>query len=57
MDGKLLTLLLLVVLPIALIGVTIAYFGSNPLAIVGLFIVMLAGLFYLLSYTEAFVSE
>ncbi|NNN17711.1 MAG: hypothetical protein HKL79_05065 [Thermoplasmata archaeon] len=57
MDGKLLTLILLILLPAALIGVTIAYFGSNPLAIVGLFVVMIAGSFYLLSYTEAFVSE
>lgn len=57
MDGKLLTLLALIVLPIALIGVTIAYFGSNPLAIVGLFVVMVAGMFYLLSYTEAFASD
>ncbi len=56
MDGKLLTLLLLIVLPVALMGVTIAYFGSNPISIFLLFIVMVAGSFYLLSYTEAFAS-
>ncbi len=57
MDGKLLTLLLTIVLPAALIGVTIAYFGSNPLSIVGLLVVMVGGSFYLLSYTEAFVAD
>lgn len=57
MDGKLLTLILLILVPIGLMGVTIAYFGSNPLAIVGLFALMIAGLFYLLSYGEAFVSD
>ncbi|MGD0718343.1 MAG: hypothetical protein ABSA15_02025 [Thermoplasmata archaeon] len=57
MDGKLLTLLLTIVLPAALIGVTIAYFGSNPLSIFALLIVMVGGSFYLLSYTEAFASD
>lgn len=54
MDGRILTLLLAIVLPAALTGVTIAFFSSNPLSILGLFIVMTGGVFWLLSYSEAF---
>ncbi|MGD0587850.1 MAG: hypothetical protein ABSA63_03550 [Thermoplasmata archaeon] len=54
MDGRLLTVLLLLVLPAALIGVTCFEFHSNPVAILGLIGVMIVGAFYLVSYTESF---
>ena len=54
MDGRILTILLTIVLPAILIGVTVEYFSSNPLAILGLFVVMIAGTFWLLSYSESF---
>ncbi|MCI4335060.1 MAG: hypothetical protein L3K04_05495 [Thermoplasmata archaeon] len=54
MDGRLVTVLATLVLPVILIGVTYAEFHSNPLAILGLIVVMLIGSFYLLSYREAF---
>ncbi len=54
MDGRILTILLGIVLPAALIGVTVAFFSSNPLSILGLFMVMTGGVFWLLSYTESF---
>ena len=54
MDGRLLTVLIALVLPAALIGVTVAYFSSNPLSILGLFVVMTGGVFWLLSYPDSF---
>jgi len=54
MDGRLVTVLALLVLPAALIGVTIVEFHTNPVAILGLLAVMIVGAFYLLSYTESF---
>jgi hypothetical protein len=54
MDGRLLTVLALMILPAALIGVTVFEFHSNPVAILGLIAVMIAGVFYLVSYTESF---
>lgn len=54
MDGRLLTVLTLLVLPAALIGVTIALFASNPVAIFGLVVLMIIGAFYLLTYRESF---
>ncbi|HYB77614.1 MAG TPA: hypothetical protein VEE83_02890 [Thermoplasmata archaeon] len=54
MDGRLLTILLFLVLPAALIGLTIAEFSSNPVSIFALIAVMLVGTFYLLSYKETF---
>jgi len=54
MDGRLVTVLLLLVLPGALIGVTVAEFHSNPVSIMGLLAVMIVGVFYLVSYTETF---
>jgi len=44
----------LLILPAALIGVTVFEFHSNPLSIFALVAVMVAGAFYLLSYTESF---
>jgi len=54
MDGRLITVLLMIALPAALIGVTIVEFSSNPVSILGLLAVMLVGAFYLVSYTESF---
>ncbi len=54
MDGRLFTVLVLLVLPAALIGVTVAEFHSNPVSILALFAVMIVGTFYLVSYTESF---
>jgi hypothetical protein len=54
MDGRLFTVLVLLILPAALIGVTVFEFHSNPVAILVLIAVMIAGAFYLLSYTESF---
>jgi hypothetical protein len=54
MDGRWLTALLLLVLPAALIGVTIAFFSSNPVSIFVLLATMVVGAFYLLTYSETF---
>lgn len=54
MDGRFATVLLSLVLPGALIGLTVVAFNSNPVAIFGLLAVMVAGAFYLVSYTESF---
>jgi hypothetical protein len=54
MDGRLLTVLLLLVVPAALIGLTVLEFHSNPVAIFALLAAMIVGGFYLLSYTESF---
>ena len=54
MDGRLFTVLVLLVLPAALIAVTVKEFHSNPVAILGLIAVMVVGALYLVSYTESF---
>ncbi len=54
MDGRHYTVLLLLVLPAVLMGVTVAFFSSNPLSIFVLLGVMLLGTFYLSSYTGSF---
>ena len=54
MDGKLWTFLLAILLPAALIGVTVAVFSSNPLSILILITVMVGGVLYLLTYTDAY---
>jgi hypothetical protein len=54
MDGRYWTLLLAVLLPAALIGVTVAVFSSNPISILILLTIMIGGALYLLSYTDAF---
>ncbi len=54
MNGRFVTLLLTILLPVALLALTILEFGSNPVAIFALLAVMVAGGFYLLSYTEVF---
>jgi hypothetical protein len=54
MDGKLVTAIGLLVVPAGLIGVTIAWFSSNPVAIFAMIALMLVGAFYLLTYRETF---
>jgi fumarate reductase subunit C len=54
MDGRWFTLVFLLILPAALIGVTVWRFAANPLVIFILLVAMVAGGFYLLSYTSSF---
>lgn len=54
MDGRVVVGLLTLLAPVVGIGLTVAYFGSNPLSIVGLITVMILGSVYLLSYGETF---
>jgi hypothetical protein len=53
-DGRFLVVGLALILPAILIGVTVAWFSTNPLALLALISVMVLGAFYLLSYTNAF---
>jgi hypothetical protein len=54
MDGRLFTVLGFLVLPVALLGLTVAEFNSNPVAILALLAMMIGGAFYLLTYSETF---
>jgi len=54
MDGKLVTGIGLLLIPGALIGATIAWFGSNPVSIFAMIVLMIVGGFYLLTYRDAF---
>ena len=54
MDGKLVTGIGLLAVPAALIGVTVAVFASNPVAIFTLIALMMVGAFYLMTYREVF---
>ena len=54
MDGRLITVLLLFVAPAVGIAATIEWFSSNPLSIFVAFAAMIAGAFYLVTYTESF---
>ncbi len=54
MDGKLVTGVGLLAVPAALIGVTVAWFSSNPVSIFVLLSAMLVGAFYLFTYRETF---
>ena len=54
MDGRLVAILLTLVLPAVLIGVTLEYFGLNPISILVVISVILGGVLYLLSYTDAY---
>jgi hypothetical protein len=56
MDGRWFTVLFLEALPLALLALTVWKFASNPLSIFVLLAVMVAGGFYLLSYTSSFGS-
>jgi hypothetical protein len=52
MNGRQFTLITTLIVPAALIGVTVAFFSSNPLSIFGLMGVMTVGAIYLLTYRE-----
>jgi hypothetical protein len=54
MDGRWFTVLFLLVLPAALIAASVIWFASNPIAIFSAFAAMIAGAFYLLTYTDSF---
>lgn len=54
MDGRILVVALTIVLPAVLMGATIVWFATNPIAMLVLFSAMLLGGLYLLSYTETF---
>lgn len=54
MDGRIPAALLTLALPAALMGVTVADFGSNPVAILCLLGVFFGGALYLLSYRDSF---
>ncbi len=54
MDGKLVTGIGLLAVPAGLIGVTVAWFSSNPVSIFAMIALMIVGAFYLLTYRETF---
>lgn len=54
MNGRIATLILTIIVPIALLALTIEEFSSNPVAVLVLFGVMIAGGLYLLTYQETF---
>ena len=54
MDGRRFAVLFLLVVPAALLGLTVVEFHSNPVSIMVLLAAMLAGAFYLLTYQETF---
>ena len=54
MDGRIFVVGLTLILPAVLIGATVAWFSTNPVALLVLFSVMLLGALYLLSYSETF---
>ncbi|HTW40490.1 MAG TPA: hypothetical protein VMF04_06535 [Thermoplasmata archaeon] len=54
MNGRWVTVLLLWVVPAVAIGATVAWFNSNPLAIMIALSAMILGALYLLTYSERF---
>ena len=54
MNGRLVAGLLTLALPVGLIAVTVWKFASNPLSILGLLVVMIAGILYQLTYRDNF---
>jgi hypothetical protein len=54
MDGRYVTVLVAFLLPAILIGVTVWQFGSNPLSILILLLVMVGGAIYPLTYPELY---
>jgi len=54
MDGRVVTGIGLLAAPTVLLGVTVAFYSSNPVTIFGLIAVMLVGALYLLTYRETF---
>jgi len=56
-DGRFLVVGLTLVLPAVLIAATVAWFSTNPLALLALFSVMLLGSLYLLTYSDTFSAH
>jgi hypothetical protein len=54
MDGRIVTGIGLLAVPAVLIGVTVAWFSSNPVSIFVMMGLMVLGGFYLLTYRESF---
>jgi hypothetical protein len=54
MDGRWPAVLLTLVVPAGLLGLTIYKFAANPLAVLVLLTIMFGGMFYLLTYTDAY---
>ena len=54
MDGRWFTVIALLIAPAIGIWVTIQWFSSNPVSIFTAFAAMVAGAFYLLTYTDSF---
>ena len=54
LDGRWVTVLLLMVAPAVAIGATVAWFSSNPIVILVAIAAMILGAFYLLTYPETF---
>lgn len=54
MDGRYIVVGLAILLPAVLMGVTVAWFSTNPLTMLVLFAVMLLGCVYLVSYSDTF---
>jgi hypothetical protein len=54
MDGRWFTVIVLLIVPAVGIAATVVWFASNPVAIFTAFAAMIAGAFYLLTYTESF---
>jgi hypothetical protein len=54
MDGRLFTVIFLLIVPVLAVAATIVWFASNPIAILVAFGAMVLGAFYLLTYTESF---
>lgn len=50
--GKTVAALIGIGIPIAVIGVDVAYFSSNPLTVIGAITAMMAGGLYLLTYKD-----
>lgn len=52
LNGRVIAAVLTLLIPAILLAVTVEYFGSNPLSILVLIIIMAMGMLYLLSYPE-----
>jgi hypothetical protein len=56
-DGRYLVVALTLVLPAALMAITVAWYSTNPVAMLVLFSVVLLGGLYLLSYGDTFSAH
>ena len=56
MDGRWFTVIFLLIVPAAGVAASIAWFHSNPVAILVAFAAIIVGAFYLLTYTETFAA-